>query len=293
MVNRTSPYGPALGLGVRRDINGRVTISCETPPTRTAGSRRNDPSREAASDTVHSADSRAQVESPLSQTGSAGDEFRRRSGDVGRGGNQDAKRSSIRSPSRQGLSVLARRPSCRPRPRCPRSKRLLAHVKHASNFSDSEEDEHTKQKQTVYVLPSCFPYVETTLETRALEARMEQEKEKNGALEVTLQEAVAAQMYLEARVQLERRVRNELAELQEENEAARDALEGRLQEEIEKGSVLAANLRGNEAARLALQARVEEEKQWSGALTGRLGVQREALEAREEREKRKREKRAS
>ena len=158
-------------------------------------------------------------------------------------------------------------------------------MKDASNLSECGQEEYTEQQKTVYVLPSCFPYVETTLDTSALEARMEREKEKNGALEVKLQEAVAAQMHLEARVQLERRVRDELAELQEENEAARDALERRLQEEIEKGSVLAANLRGNEAARLALQARMEEEKQWSGALTGRLGVQREALEAREEREK--------
>jgi len=158
-------------------------------------------------------------------------------------------------------------------------------VKDASNVGECEEDECIEQRKTVHVLPSCFPCVETTLNTSALEARMEREKEKNGTLEVKSQEAVAAQMYLEARVQLERRVRNELAELQEENEAARDALERRLQQEIQQCSVLAANLRGNEAARLALEASVEEEKHWSGALTGRLGVQREALEAREERAK--------
>ena len=39
MVNRTTPYGPA---------RGRATSSCETPPTRTSGSWRSDPNREAS-----------------------------------------------------------------------------------------------------------------------------------------------------------------------------------------------------------------------------------------------------
>ena len=66
MVIRTSPYGPALGLGVRRMSSRRVAISCEAPPTRAAGSERSDPNREAASDAMHSTDRRAEVEWPLS-----------------------------------------------------------------------------------------------------------------------------------------------------------------------------------------------------------------------------------
>ena len=143
-------------------------------------------------------------------------------------------------------------------------------MKDASNVGECEEDECIEQRKTVHVLPSCFPCVETTLNTSALGARMEREKEKNGALEVTSQEAVAAQMYLEARLQLERRVRDELAELREQNEGARDALEAG--EEREKKNTTELHVRMQEAeeySQLMRQVAMDSQSRWRSELEER------------------------